>query len=78
MRRTPFYDRTSALNRTGLWDHWSGYLSARQYHPSEKLEYFAVRTAAGVYDTSPLYKYRIHGRDAEAFLAGVRSFDEKL
>ncbi len=71
MRTTPFYDRTSALNRTGLWDHWAGYLSARQYHPSEKLEYFAVRTAAGVYDTSPLYKYRIHGRDAEAFLAGV-------
>jgi aminomethyltransferase len=75
MRTTPFYDRTNALNRTGLWDHWAGYLSARQYHHSEKLEYFAVRTAAGVYDTSPLYKYRIHGRDAESFLAGVLARD---
>lgn len=75
MRTTPFYERTSALNQTGLWDHWSGYLSAKQYHLSEKLEYFAVRTAAGVYDTSPLYKYRIHGRDAEAFLSGVLASD---
>jgi glycine cleavage system T protein (aminomethyltransferase) len=75
MRTTPFYDRTSALNQTGLWDHWAGYLSARQYHFSEKLEYFAVRTAVGVYDTSPLYKYRIHGKDAESFLAGVLARD---
>ena len=71
MRTTPFYERTRELNSTGLWDHWAGYLSATKYHHSEKFEYFAVRTAAGVYDTSPLYKYRIHGRDAEAFLGGV-------
>lgn len=75
MRTTPFYDRTSVLNQTGLWEHWSGYLSAKQYHLSEKLEYFAVRTAAGVYDTSPLFKYRIHGKDAETFLAGVLARD---
>ena len=75
MRTTPFHDRTSALNQTGLWDHWAGYLSARQYHLSEKLEYFAIRTTAGVYDTSPLYKYRIHGSDAETFLCGVLARD---
>ena len=75
MRTTPFYDRTSALNQTGLWEHWAGYLSATKYHLSEKLEYFAVRTAAGVYDTSPVYKYRIHGRDAEAFLSGLLARD---
>ena len=75
MRTTPFYERTSALNQTGLWEHWAGHLSAKQYHHSEKHEYFAVRTAAGVYDTSPLYKYRIHGTDAEAFLSGVFARD---
>ena len=75
MRTTPFHDRTSALNQTGLWEHWAGYLSAKQYHHSEKLEYFAVRTNAGIYDTSPLYKYRIHGQDAETFLAGVLARD---
>ena len=63
------------LNQTGLWEHWAGYLSAKQYHLSEKLEYFAVRTTAGVYDTSPLFKYRIHGKDAERFLSGVLARD---
>jgi aminomethyltransferase len=75
MRTTPFYERTSELNETGLWDHWSGYMSATKYHHSEKFEYFAVRTAAGVYDTSPLHKYRIHGVDAERFLGGVLARD---
>jgi aminomethyltransferase len=42
---------------------------------SEKFEYFAVRNSAGVFDTSPLYKYRIHGRDAEHYLAGVLARD---
>ena len=74
-RTTPFYERTSVLNKTGLWAHWSGYLSAAQYQLSEKFEYFAVRNSAGVYDTSPLYKYSIRGRDAEKFLSGVLARD---
>ena len=77
MRTTPFYDRTSVLNKTGLWEHWAGYLSAKQYHFSEKHEYFAVRNSAGVYDTSPLYKYRIRGGDAEQFLSGVLARDAR-
>ncbi len=32
------------------------------------MEYFAVRNQAGVYDISPLIKYRISGREAEAYL----------
>ena len=77
MRTTPFYDRTSVLNKTGLWEHWAGYLSAKQYHFSEKHEYFAVRNSAGVYDTSPLYKYRVRGGDAEQFLSGVLARDAR-
>ena len=42
---------------------------------SDKFEYFAVRNAAGLFDSSPLYKYRIAGKDAEAFLAGVLARD---
>ncbi len=74
-KTTPFYERISGLNKTGLWDHWAGYLSAAKYHLSEKFEYFVVRNGAGVYDTSPLYKYSIHGRDAEKFLSGVLARD---
>lgn len=38
---------------------------------SDEFEYFAVRNSAGMFDSSPLHKYRIHGPDAERFLAGV-------
>jgi aminomethyltransferase len=75
IRTTPFHDRTSAANTTGLWEHWSGYLVAQRYQLSEKFEYFAIRNSAGLFDSSPLFKYRIHGPDAEAFLAGVLARD---
>ena len=75
IRTTPFHERVAALNQTGLWSHWAGHLVADKYQMSEKFEYFAVRNAAGVFDTSPLYKYRIMGVDAERFLAGVLARD---
>jgi aminomethyltransferase len=75
IRTTPFHERTSVLNETGLWSHWSGHLAAHRYQISDKFEYFAVRNSAGIFDSSPLYKYRIHGRDAERFLAGVLARD---
>jgi aminomethyltransferase len=75
IRTTPFHERTSALNETGLWSHWAGHLAANRYQVSDKFEYFAVRNAAGIFDTSPLYKYRIAGRDAERFLAGMLARD---
>jgi len=73
--RTPFHPRLSELNTTGLYGHWAGYLSALKYDLSAKHEYWGIRNSAGVFDTSPLYKYRIQGRDAETFLAGVLARD---
>ena len=75
IRTTPFHPRLAPRNETGLWSHWAGYLSARRYDMSAKHEYFAVRNSAGYFDTSPLYKYWIRGRDAERFLAGVMTRD---
>ena len=75
IRTTPFHERTSALNETGLWEHWSNHLAAVRYQMSEKFEYFAIRNAASLFDSSPLYKYRISGPDAERFLAGVLTRD---
>ena len=77
IRTTPFHERTSALNETGLWEHWSNCLVAQRYQMSEKFEYFAIRNAAGLFDTSPLYKYRISGADAERFLGGVLARDPR-
>jgi aminomethyltransferase len=75
IRTTPFHPRLSEFNRTGLWTHWSGHLSALRYDNAPKHEYFAVRNSAGVFDTSPLFKYWIRGRDASRFLAGLVTRD---
>jgi aminomethyltransferase len=75
IRTTPFHPRLEELNQTGLWSHWAGYLTAEKYAMSAKHEYFAVRNSAGLFDTSPLYKYAVRGRDAERFLAGVLARD---
>jgi aminomethyltransferase len=71
IRTTPFHPRLSELNTQGLYTHWQGHLSALRYTSAPKHEYFAVRNSVGVFDTSPLFKYRIHGPDAERLLAGV-------
>src|SRR4029078_11615930 len=74
-KTTPFHERLEQLSTTGLYGHWSGYLSALKYDMSPKHEYFAVRNSAGFFDTSPLYKFRITGRDSEKLLAGVMTRD---
>ena len=78
IRTTPFHARTSELNETGLWSHWSGRLAAERYQLSDKAEYVAVRNAAGILDTSPLFKYRVTGRGAERFLSSVLVRDPRL
>jgi len=71
IRTTPFHPRLSELNTQGLYTHWQGYLSPLRYSHAPKHEYFAVRNSVGVFDTSPLYKYRVTGPDAERLLAGL-------
>jgi aminomethyltransferase len=69
IRTTPFHPRLRELNTQGLYTHWQGFLSPLRYSHAPKHEYFAVRNAVGVFDTSPLFKYRITGPDAERLLA---------
>ncbi|MCP5101502.1 MAG: aminomethyl transferase family protein [Chloroflexi bacterium] len=64
MKPTPFYPRTSQLCDSYSWTEWAGWLSANLYELDHTQEYIAIRTSCGVFDTSPLYKYNIHGRDA--------------
>ncbi len=75
IRTSPFHPRLSELNTTGLYTHWSGHLSALRYTAAPKHEYFAVRNSVGIFDSSPLYKYWICGRDAGRLLAGVFARD---
>jgi len=64
---SPFHSRTSRLNLNQQWGEWNGYASAH-YYADPHLEYFATRNTCGVYDVSPMRKYRIRGADAAAML----------
>ena len=46
--------------------------AALRYSDAPKHEYFAVRNSVGVFDTSPLFKYRVYGPDSERLW--MRSF----
>jgi aminomethyltransferase len=43
---------------------WSGYYAVSSYEPHHEHEYNAIRNAAALIDISPLFKYRVSGRDA--------------
>lgn len=71
IRTTPFHERLVELNDQHLFTHWQGYLSPLRYTHAPKHEYFAVRNAVGVFDSSPLFGYRVSGPDAERLLSAV-------
>ena len=53
------------------WRRWAGYLVASSYELSHEREYHCIRAAAALFDVSPLYKYRVTGRDAARLLDRV-------
>jgi aminomethyltransferase len=61
---TPFHSRTSALCHSLSWREWAGYYAVSTYEVLHEREYSAIRNAAGLIDISPLFKYRVTGRDA--------------
>lgn len=64
---SPFYPRQAELNIREAWSVWNGYRFAEYYYDAE-YEYFCIRNQCGVYDITPMQKYQITGRDAEAML----------
>lgn len=71
IKRSPFHPRLVESNETMFWDNWVGYASPTQYQYSTVFEYFSARNAVALFDSSPLFKYRIKGADATRFLSGV-------
>jgi aminomethyltransferase len=61
---TPFHSRTSALCESMSWRDWAGYYAVSTYEVHHDREYSAIRNAAALIDISPLFKYRVTGRDA--------------
>jgi aminomethyltransferase len=65
--QTPFHSRVAAACELNEWSNWKGYTTPLCYF-DVGLEYFAIRNSTGVFDLSPMIKYRITGPDAEAYL----------
>jgi len=68
LKTSPFHGRTAPLVRAQTWRRWAGYQMASAYDPHPDREYAAIRNAAALLDVSPLYKYRLSGRDAGRLL----------
>ncbi len=61
---TPFHARVEALCESRLWRDWAGFFAVSSYEVSHEREYNAIRNAAALIDISPLFKYRLTGKDA--------------
>jgi glycine cleavage system T protein (aminomethyltransferase) len=75
LKETPFHQRTAALMEGQAWRRWAGYVVASSYELNHEREYHAVRSAAALFDVSPLYKYLIRGRDAARLLDRIVTRD---
>jgi aminomethyltransferase len=71
LKTTPFHERVAALCVSHAWRRWAGYVVASSYELSHEREYHSIRSAAALFDVSPLYKYAITGKDAAQFLDHV-------
>ncbi|HLN98500.1 MAG TPA: aminomethyltransferase family protein [Pyrinomonadaceae bacterium] len=61
---TAFHERTFRLCESLNYREWSGYYAVSSYEPHHEHEYNAIRNAAALIDISPLFKYRVTGKDA--------------
>ncbi len=61
---TAFHERTFPLCESLNYREWSGYYTVSVYEMHHEHEYNAIRNSAALIDISPLFKYRITGRDA--------------
>ena len=61
---TAFHERTFVLCESLNYREWSGYYTVSAYEAHHEHEYNAIRNSAALIDVSPLFKYRVTGRDA--------------
>src|SRR5262252_6741475 len=72
---TAFHERTFALCESLNYREWSGHYAVSAYETHHDHEYNAIRNAAALIDISPLFKYRITGRDATRLVDRVVTRD---
>ncbi len=72
---TCFHTRTAALCESMSWRDWAGFFAVSTYEVHHEREYNAIRNAAALIDVSPLFKYRVTGRDATRLVDRVVTRD---
>ena len=72
---TAVHERTFKLCESMNFREWSGYYAASVYEMHHDHEYNAIRNAAALIDVTPLFKYRITGKDATKFVNRVITRD---
>jgi aminomethyltransferase len=72
---TAFHEKTFALCSSLNYREWSGYYTVSAYEAHHEHEYNAIRNASALIDISPLFKYRISGRDATRLVDRVVTRD---
>jgi aminomethyltransferase len=72
---TAFHERTLALCESLNFKEWSGYYTVAAYEMTHDHEYNAIRNSSALIDVSPLFKYRVTGRDATKLVNRVIARD---
>ncbi len=72
---TAFHERTLALCESLNYREWAGYYTVSAYETHHEHEYNAIRNASALIDITPLYKYRVSGRDATRLVDRVVTRD---
>ena len=74
---TAFHARTQPLCESLNYRDWGGYYAVSAYETHHEHEYNAIRNACAVIDVSPLFKYRVSGRDATRLVDRVITRDAR-
>jgi len=72
---TAVHERTFQLCESLSYREWSGYYAVSVYETHHEHEYNAIRNSAALIDVTPLFKYRVTGRDATKFVNRVIARD---
>ncbi|HTR03903.1 MAG TPA: aminomethyltransferase family protein [Thermoanaerobaculia bacterium] len=74
---TAVHERTFPLCESLNYREWSGYYAVSAYEAHHDHEYNAIRNAAALIDISPLFKYRLTGKDATRLVDRIVTRDLK-
>lgn len=72
---TAVHERTLKLCESLNYREWSGYYAVSVYETHHEHEYNAIRNSAALIDVTPLFKYRVTGKDATKLVNRVITRD---